>query len=203
MSGFGPGSWSELFTGLASGLWKELLKVIITPKDGVGVVYELGSGYSADEEKADRARRLYALCEEATSNPAWFQRDDGTTCCNRAAAFIAQGMGYFGFRHGASANEMIANLEADPTWRADSLERATRHAMRGGLAFLTMKDEPHCHICAVAPLEMEDSGSWGGPVPMTANIGPKASHGIIRASYAFKAADRDRVKAFVYMGDIA
>ena len=175
----------------------------MTPEGGIGASVELGSGYSVESDREARQARYMDLCNEAVSNPAWFQRDDGTTYCNRAAAFIAQGMGYFGFRHGALANEMIAHLEQDPTWREDSFERASRHAQRGGLAFLAMKDSPHGHICAVAPLAMEESGSWSGPVCMVANVGQKSSHGIIRASYAFRAADKPRVKAFVYMGDVA
>lgn len=199
MSGLGPGSWTEF----CKTLWTEILKAMTTPSGGVGIVKELGSGYSVEDERMERTNKLLGLCEEAVANPAWFQRPDGTTYCNRGAAFIAQGMGYFGFPHGSLANQMIAYLEQDPTWRTDSLERAADHANRGGLALMAISEEPHGHLCAVAPLPMAYSGSWGCRVPMVANVGPSKYHGIVRASVAFSAAKKPRVKCFVYMGDVA
>lgn len=138
---------------------------------------------------------LKALCDEAVSNPAFAPRD-GKTYCNFAARFISEGPGFFGLPVNTLANGMIAILELAPEWREDSLDLAHSHAVRGRLAFVALSDEPHGHIAAVYPAPMAESGSWGQKVPMIANVGKV--NGIMRLSGAFRAADKSRMRYFLY-----
>ena len=161
---------------------------------GASVSVPLGSGYSTAEDTAERVQRLLTLQEEAVSNSAWLRTPDGRTFCNRALAFVAQGMGYF-FPAAELANDMIDHMAADPRWTEDSMERAHSHAMRGGVAVAALQDHPHGHVGTLAPLPMEESTTWVCAVPMIANVGEE--NGIMRLSGAVKAADRYRLRFFL------
>lgn len=158
-----------------------------------------------------KAANLKALCEEAVSNPAWVAHDitgDGKaeTFCNRAAAFIAQGMGYFGFPSKISANQMIEHMAAHPgKWTEEhDLGRVADLAQKGVLVILGVSDYPNGHVTAVAPLPAEESGSWGRKVPMVAHVGGgKTPNGIVKASGAFRLAQLPHLRAFVLEDTIA
>lgn len=171
----------------------------VDSKSKFGLLEIGATGYDLDKDVQERVAKLLSLQEEATSNPAWFPRD-GKTYCNRSSNFIAQAFGYY-FRMDALANDMIRAMENDSRWREDSLDRAHMAAMRGGLAFLCLEEQPHGHLCSVAPLPKQDSGSWGKPVLMVANVGLK--NGILRSSEVFKAEDQARVRAFILTESIA
>jgi hypothetical protein len=183
----------EAWNGFWGFVWKELVEALVTPSGGAGVLEELGSGYSVEADTHARVSKLLALQEEAVANPSW-QPAGGKTFCNRAVAFVAQGMGYF-FPATELADEMIAAMASDPRWTEDSLDRAAAHALKGGLAVAALEENPHGHVCTFAPLPKEISGTWGCQVPMVANVGK--TNGIMRISGAFEAADRSRLRFFL------
>ena len=139
--------------------------------------------------------RLKTLCDEAVTNQAFAPRD-GKTYCNFGARFIAEGMGFFGFPANALANDMVGFLACCPGWNEDTIERAHRHAICGGLAFLALEDHPHGHIAAVYPAPMEDSVTWGEQVPMLANVGRE--NGIMKTSKVYRLEARPILRAFLW-----
>ncbi len=189
-------------TDLWNDLWKWLygkaLVSLTQPEGGVGIVETLGSGYSVEGDRMEKVATLQALCEEAVSNPR-FEARDGKKFCNLGARFIAEGMGFFGFPVNILANEMVGFLASHPDWTEDSIDRAHRHAERGGLAFLTVEEHPHGHIAAIYPAPMEMSGTWGEPVPMLAQIGSAAvGNGIKKASAVYRLEKRPLLRAFLF-----
>ena len=198
--------WYEtLFDAMMSAFTSGRLKQAgATPEQiaaGVTGSVDLPTGYSTDAIADANAHRLAALCHEAVANPAWEPRG-GTTYCNRAVSFIAQGMGYFGFINDQLANEMISSMASNPAWREEhDFGRIEALAMRGALIIFGLQDHPHGHVCVAFPAKAEDSGTWGGKVPMVCNIGK--SNGIIRLSQAFRVADRPLLHAYVLEESIA
>lgn len=180
---------------IAAWVYKKALAYLTQPAGGVGFIYEFPVGNGVEEERMANVARLQQLCTEAVSNPAFVPKF-GKTFCNFCARYIAEGMGFFGFPANAMANDMIGFLATRPEWREDSIERAHAHAIRGGLAFLTLTEYPHGHIAAVYPAPMESSGSWGEDVPLLANVG--ATNGIMRASAVFRADSRPMLRAFLF-----
>jgi hypothetical protein len=205
------GRVKEALAALARWAYRELLEKLITPDGGVGIVHEFEPGNAVEEERMEQAIRLKALCDEAVTNPAWVEHDitgDGKTetFCNRAARFIAEGMGCFRFRHDQSANQMLRAMAADPeNWLAeDDLARLSKAACRGALAFVGIEDEPHGHINAVAPLPMEQSGTWGRPVPMVAQVGTaRVGNGVKKLSAAYRLEHAPLLRGFIYRPSIA
>lgn len=203
--------FAELWNATWKGLGESLLKQLVAPSGGIGVVADLPTfGESVSAQQEANAMRLRALCEEAVSNPIWAAHDitgDGIaeTFCNRAARFIAQGMGFFGFRSDHSADQMLALMAADPAWREESdISRIEGLALRGALVMICLDDHPHGHIVAAAPEAAQDSSSWGQKVPIVAQVGTaKIGNGIKRLSAAFRLADRPRLRAFVLESSIA
>ncbi len=59
----------ELLNSLAKLAYDYLLKQMVTPGGGIGIVEELGSGYSVEEERMEKAAKLRAICDEVTSDP--------------------------------------------------------------------------------------------------------------------------------------
>lgn len=160
------------------------LAALTQPPGGPGIVTTVGSMYSVEEERMANIARLRQLCDEAVINPAFSPRD-GRTFCNFSSRFIAEGMGFFGFPYNTLVNDMVNILQIAPEWREDIIARAHGHAMKGGLAFLALTDEPHGHMVAIYPAAMEPSGTWGMDVPLLANVG--ASNGIMKTSAVFRA----------------
>ncbi len=119
-----------------------------------------------------------------------------TSYCNIAVRRISEGMGYFGFTPAMLARNMIEIMSIDTAWTEDTIERAHLHAMRGGLSVIGLDEYPHSHVAVIYPAPMEDSGSWGCPVPILANVGK--TNGIMKASAVFKAADRSLIRCFLY-----
>ena len=148
----------------------------------------------------ENAEKLRALGAEVVSNPAFVQAH-GKTHCNRAARFLCEAFGHHGFTPNDLANAMIAKMGASFEWRERTMEEAHAHAMKGGLAFLAVEDEPNGHLAAIMPEPMQESGSWGCPVPMVANVGI-APNAIKKASQAFLLAHKPGLRAFLY-GDAA
>lgn len=182
---------------------KKAIAYLSQPAGGFGVVEDLGSGYSVEGDRMQNVEKLKLLQMEAVTNPEWISRDvtgDGKpeTFCNYASRFIAEGMGCLTLKPGVLANAMIEAIQIDGDWREDTIERAHAHALKGGLAFLTLSEWPHGHLCSISPEPMQDSGTWGRKVPIVANVGPAKSHGIVKASVAFKAADAPMVRAFLW-----
>lgn len=160
------------------------------------VFLQFPAGHAAEAEREQRVQVLRQLQLEAVYRPEWRAQPGGRTYCNRAFSYIAQGMGYHAFPPGALANDMIAQLAGDPDWREElDLAHVHRHAMRGGLAAAALVEHPHGHVCTVAPEPMQPSTSWGGPVPMVANVG--AENGVLRLSQVFSIAARPLVRFFL------
>ena len=166
---------------------KFLINFMVRP-DTVGVTMDLGSGADIDGQRAERRAAIRAACEAGVANPEWVQRinGDGTvdTFCNRFFLSVAHAAGCFEL-DGKLANEQIHQMAASANFRCDTMERAHRHAMRGGLAIAGLTAEGHGHVCPVADEPMQDSGSWGKPVVMVWNVG-RAPNGLKRVSQAFK-----------------
>lgn len=185
--------------------YRKALVMLTQPAGGVGIVETVGSGYSVEEDRMEKAAKLATLCEEAVNNPDWVAHDItgdkiDETFCNRAAAFIAQGMGCSDLRPDMYANTMVLTMSALPGWREEfDLARVSKLAQRGVLVMLARVAAGHGHIVAAAPLPAEESSSWGGPVPMVAQVGPaRIGNGIKRLSAAFRAEHRPEVRIFIY-----
>lgn len=192
-------SWAEVWQAV----YERAVAYLTQPAGGVGVVTDLGSGYSVEGERSMNIDKLRDLQLQAVLNPDWMAHDitgDGKpeTFCNRASLFIAQGMGCQTFTAADYANDMIGKMEIEADWTEDTIARAHAHAMKGGLAFLVLRGNPHGHLCSISPEPLQDSGSWAQKVPIVANVGTAKSHGIVKASMAFTAADKTRVRAFLW-----
>ena len=202
---------NEIWSSIWRWVYKELLQKLITPDGGVGVVEDLGSGYSVQEAQMENAMKLKALCDEAVSNHNWVAHDitgDGVpeTFCNRSVQFIAQGMGYYGFKRDQFANDMIQAMGVDAKWREEPFEsaRVSQMAQKGVLVVVGLEDHPHGHVVAAAPEAPQESGSWGEPVPMVAQVGTaKIGNGVKKISEAFRMADRARLRVFVLQDSVA
>lgn len=188
-----------------SWLYNHALAYLTQPAGGVGVVELLGSGYSVEEARMVNVEKLRMLCEDAVNNPDFVAHDitgDGVpeTFCNRSVAAIAQGMGSSDLRPDMTANRMIEHLTGLPGWREEfDLERVTALALRGVLVVLGVPEPVHGHVVVAAPLPAEASSSWGGPVPIVAQVGTAAiGNGIKRLSSAFRAAARHGLRIFVF-----
>ncbi len=175
-------------------VYEKALAALTQPVSGVGIVTTVGSMYSVEGERMADMERLRTLCDEAVLNPA-FAPKDGKTFCNFAARFIAEGTGFFGLPVNTLANDLIVILATHPEVQEDSIERAHAHAIRGGLAFLALEEYPHGHIPVVYPAPMEMSGTWGGLVPMLANVGRE--NGIMKASAVYRLEKRPLLRAFL------
>lgn len=169
---------------------------------GPAVSMTLGSAYSIDEDRAAHVAKLLGLCEEAVRNPCW-EAHDGKTYCNRAADFIAEGMGHK-FWPGLLADDMLRDMRSNPLiWRQENdLGRLWKHSLRGALSFVGVEEEPHGHLTAIAPLPMQTSGSWGGLVPVVAHVGI-APNGLVRISKAYDVAKRPLLRGYVLEASIA
>ena len=139
---------------------------------------------------------LKLICDEAMLKfPPKLAADKKTvleTYCNFGADFIGHALGYNGFRNPNTglpliADEICSVLMRD--WIAIDGEQAFRLTNSNVWCMSAMSsleireaakrlnkpkliDATHGHIDAVYPAEkMLDSGSWGKPVPILANIG--------------------------------
>lgn len=136
---------------------------------------------------------LKAVCDSVVSDPELLPRG-GKTYCNVASRRIAAEMGYS--MDIMLANAMIEHLSKDPAWNEVPLDFAAAHGLAGRLAFVALSEEPHGHIATIYPAPAADSGSWGQKVPIIANVGK--TNGIMRLSGAFRAADKAKLRYFVY-----
>ena len=190
---------NDLWLQFIKWAYEKSLAMLTQPSGGVGIVTDIGSGYSVEVERMENIMKLKLLCDEAVANPS-FEPRDGKTFCNFGARFIAEGMGFMGFPANILANEMIGFLATSSGWVEDSIARAHAHAARGGLAFVCLSEYPHGHIAALYPAPMEDSGTWGGPVPMLANVGRK--NGVVKMSAVYRLETRPLLRAFLF-GEVA
>lgn len=189
------------------GFWSYILSV------GATASIQIGGGNNVETDRIKAGAKLLDLCERAVSRKD-FNADPlpgghWVTKCNWGAQFIATGFGCHDL-DGKNATEMfaamlasaLANPERDVAkgWREDSEDRAVKHALNGGLAFMSMPKpsvNEHGHIAAVAPMAMEASTSWGRKVPMLANVG-LPPNGIKRASQCFLIAHQPILKCFLW-----
>lgn len=190
---------------IADWLYKQCLARLTQPAGGVGIVENLGSMYSVEEDRMEKAAKLATLCTQAVNNPGWVAHDitgDGVpeTFCNRSVASIAAGMGCLDLREDQTANQMILSMISLPGWRQEfDLERVAPLAARGVLVVLGVIEAVHGHVVVAAPAPAQESGSWGGLVPMVAQVGTAAvGNGIKRLSEAFKAAKRHELRIFIF-----
>lgn len=195
----------SLWVALWKAIWKHGVGMLTTPAGGIGIVEELGSGFSLSEAQEMNAAKLKALCEEAVVNPAWVAWPDGRTFCNRSVDFIAQGMGYFSIRQD-SADQIIAHCSSLPEkWTEEhDLARVEGLAAKGALVILGVSEEPHGHVVVAYPGPAEESTTWGEKVPLVAQVGSaKVGNGIKRLSAAFKLEARPFLRIFVLEESIA
>lgn len=129
------------------------------------------------------AEQLRSILEEVIHDPK-FQPRDGTTFCNLAVQKVCNAFDIYDF-DGMIANEMIDALEKNMLkgWRPCGGEKASEHALIGGLAIAGKRGGDHGHVAVVWPGSMDYSPNYGKMVPMLANVGEK--NGIISMSWAF------------------
>lgn len=172
--------------------WKEiywsLLKAKTRPaRETIGITVELGSGYSVEDERMADVEKLIEACRKAIVKYPPKKNAAGEvleTYCNWGLTDIAEAVGCKEIR-GKTANEIQSFAVLNPQiFRQDTGDRAWTHAIHGGFAFAAQVGEHHGHVAAVAPLEMELSGSWNKKVPILANVGKE--NGLMRASKCFQ-----------------
>lgn len=161
-----------------------------------GISVPIGSGYSAEAERAARVARLNEAGQAAIADPRWApgQPLPDNTHCNGGAEEIAEAMGYLELL-GLMADQQIDVLEQDPRVREDSMERFSEHAQRGGLCFATFRKLPHGHIAAGAPMPMQRSDTWGEMVPMIFNVGHENK--LCKLSGGFLLEERPQIRFFL------
>lgn len=147
------------------------------------------TGYDRMADIEDRVKKLTSVIAQALSNPRWESLADGTTFCNDCVCEIADELGVPDLRDdqgtpriAESMGQKILRVIADAKdagkpckWRQDVAERAVSHAKKGGFGFgwspeLSAVGAKHNHVVVVAPLDMEDSSTFGYKVPMVASI---------------------------------
>ena len=162
----------------------------------------LPSGLDIESERMYRRGRLLTAQGEAIVMFPADSLPDGVlrTKCNFGVAHIAARMGCYDLS-GLTANQMLHKLSMGvPGWREDEWQRATLHAMRGGLAVIGWPHpdpKGHGHVVTVSPLEAQTSGTWGCAVPMVANIG-KPPNDFKRLSGAFLLEHRPDLRCFLW-----
>ena len=170
-------------------LHRKLLKAKTQPKGPVsaGIIVELGSMYSVEDERMRDRKELLEACRSAIEEYPPKKNDKGEvieTYCNWALRDIALTVGCGELRD-KTANQIHKHALNNPQlFIQDSGERAAAHAMRGGFAFASQTADIHGHVAAVAPMEMEFSGSWNKKVPVLANVGKE--NGMLRSSKCFR-----------------
>lgn len=139
---------------------------------------------------------LRTACEEAIEQ---FKPQGETTYCNMALNYIAEKMGYQGFR-GLLANEIVAKLQDDPDFAPISAEQVSKLARAGNFIVAGAFGQPHGHVSTAYPCDrpIAISAKWGGlAAPWLANIGKETYHGIVTANWAFK----DKPRYWVWIPD--
>lgn len=113
--------------------------------------------------------RLIDACCEAYDNPQ-FKPRGGMTFCNQAVRFIAERLGYQGFKS-MLANQMVAFMRSSPAWLPIQLDQAQGYANQGRLVVAGLQDQPHGHVTLVRPGVADFSGKWKTAAPKVINIG--------------------------------
>lgn len=113
--------------------------------------------------------RLIDACCEVYDNPQ-FKPRGGMTFCNQAVRFIAEKMGYRGFRS-MLANQMVAHMKSSPDWLAIKLDQAQIYANQGHLVVAGLQDQPHGHVAVIRPGVADFSGKWESAAPKVVNVG--------------------------------
>ena len=149
---------------------------------GVSVSVTLGSGYSVETENREAAAALTERLEAACDNPAWNSLPDGTTYCNYFCQQVAHAFGIKDLDQPNGAPLMAADMgpklrefmkEPGCPWREVSMAKAQELANRGEFVLGwagAPEGEHHGHVVVIAPGEMENSASFGYPVPLCASI---------------------------------
>jgi hypothetical protein len=119
------------------------------------------------------------------------QPKKGATYCNIATFKLVQGLGFpYFWREKADrpmmANEMIDYMDTHPLQFSKLFNPITAYDManNGYCVLAALKDQPHGHICAVAPIQqLITSGRFKCQVPTVCNIGKKNEY--MGLNYAF------------------
>lgn len=114
--------------------------------------------------------RLLSACYEGINNVEFRPTQDGRTFCNEFVNSVAVWMGYQDFEK-MLANAMIDHMSSSPDWSVTPLEKAQFLANTGSLLIAGLKDEPHGHVCVIAPGLETRSIHWSMSVPVCANVG--------------------------------
>jgi hypothetical protein len=126
------------------------------------------------------------------------------TWCNMGSACVLSyfGEGMFWLRpyFPRLANEQISKMENSKEFAEITIQEAIKQVNLNRLIFACKKENKHGHICALYPAPADMSKSWGGYVPMVANIGKE--NFVKHLGWAFKAKDKEKVKFYLYKGDV-
>jgi hypothetical protein len=120
--------------------------------------------------------KLLELAKQVYGNPSLKPLNDGTTFCNVATQFIAEGLGYTGFR-GLMANQMVDLMTVSDMWKFVEIEEAQALANNGTWVVAGERGETHGHVCTIIPGEMVKAGHWNLWVPICVNIGKTVDFG--------------------------
>jgi len=155
----------------------------------------------------DPTAKLNAAIEAAINNAAWKSLPDGTTFCNDFCQQILNAMGCKEL-DGLKARDMgmrvldaIARTgDTISSWQEVTAQKAVDMAKTGTavLGWSPILEEAHGHVVIVAPEAMEDSGTFGGPVPMCASIAKYPFlNRIMKVSEAYRVANKPRYFAWL------
>lgn len=113
---------------------------------------------------------LYKLAQQVVANPSLKPLNDGTTFCNIATQFIAEGMNYKGF-NGLMANQIIDLMSCSDEWQYVKIDVAQQMANAGTWIIASQRGLTHGHVCTIIPGLAVPAGHWGIDVPVCVNIG--------------------------------
>jgi hypothetical protein len=141
--------------------------------------------------------QLVALAKLAL-NAAFIKSDitgDGVpeTYCNNFVHMVAVGMGCDELSRvdgtALGMNEQLRLMRTRPGWTElkQDWEMGARWASEGYLVIAGLEGQPNGHGCVLVPGECQASPSWGGRVPMVANVGARNFYND-KLSWAFAAA---------------
>lgn len=108
-----------------------------------------------------------------------FLPKNGETYCNFFVRDIAREWFGYPWLNNKTANQMYTFMLGNQHWVQYSWESGIRLVNEGKLVLACRDDQPHGHICVVAPEPAVGSGKWGMTtgVPQCANVGKENFYG--------------------------
>lgn len=151
--------------------------------------------------------KLNTAIAKAIANSKWTSLPDGTTYCNDFCQEILGDLGCHDL-DGLLARDMgekVLSLIASAgdsisPWQEITWQKAIENAKIGipVLGWAEIPEEKHAHVVIVAPEDPEESGTFGGLVPMCASIARNPfQNRIMKISEAYRVANKPRYFAWL------